>query len=135
MKYFILYSLLTISFNFQVKKQILNKNVFSQIDNKIIGEWGIYETNNTGVTAKCNVCPKIIFKNDKTAILTLPSHKTEEMNWTINGNILTIKSINNTTSNKTFRYENYKMYYVKKEKYIELKLEQLNKESFLILRH
>ena len=125
---------MTISFNFQVKTQILNKNEFRQIENKIIGEWGIYETNNNGLTANCNVCPKIIFNNDKTAILTLSNHKTEEMNWTINGDILNIKSINNTTSNKKFQYENYKMYYVIKEKYTELKLEQLNKESFLILR-
>ena len=39
----------------------------------LIGEWDIYETISDGVVTKCNVCPKINFNNDYTAIIIKPS--------------------------------------------------------------
>jgi hypothetical protein len=113
-------------------------------ENKLMGEWGIYEHTYTTTLKKkhstieettstvCNSCPTVTFKDSMTAIIIYPVGK-ENIKWKVKNDILTlIKNENNT--NRAFSDSIYEMTYTQIDKSLELKLVQKNKNYYIILR-
>jgi hypothetical protein len=121
----------------------LQKSYLDSISNILIGEWGIYSTiyytKHDSVidemSSNCNVCPKIIFHIDNSAIVNNPSGSIEKLLWKINKDKLIILSTSKIDSVKTFSDTVYIMLFTKDNKFFELKLTQLkNKYSFILRR-
>jgi len=102
----------------------------SLLSNKLIGEWGIYVTNYNGASIVCNVCPRIEFKIDNSAIIKLPNGEYENYIWKIDGNNIVIKperkDADNYLNDKTYKME------IKEEvEFTELALKAENTEYIL----
>jgi len=96
----------TITVSLKGKTEIIN---VESISNDIIGEWGIYVTKHNGVSAMCNVCPRIEFKTDSTARIKLPNGEYENYSWKIKENNIVIKperkDVDNYLSDNTYGME------------------------------
>lgn len=69
---------------------LLSINLYSQnkdIDNQIIGKWGVFEYNNIS----CFSCPIIAFENNGVGNLILPSGDTLYFKWDVINDIIHIK--------------------------------------------
>ncbi len=99
-----------------------------------MGEWGIYVSNNNGIETKCNVCPKITFGQDETAILTLPSGDISKLKWKTVDSKLIITYIQISDDRRTFPDSVYLMTFKKEKEFMELELEQTDKKYSKILR-
>ncbi|MCX6219476.1 MAG: hypothetical protein NTZ69_00620 [Bacteroidia bacterium] len=115
------------------KKKGLGKNTI-QNPNLLIGEWGVYETISEGVEAKCNICPKISFKNDQTATVIFPSGETENLKWTASGNRLILTIIGSRNIAEIFPDSQYEMTFTQEKVCIKLELKQTEKKYSEILR-
>ena len=135
--------LITVAFYGSISGQTDNdnskesKNNFQDsLSQKIIGIWGIYsfETKNIDdslVTITiCNVCPKINFKGDMIAILTLPSQDADTLDWKVNDDNLTITNRSNNRKSNTLSADDYKIDLYRKDGYQELRL-SVEKEKYL----
>jgi hypothetical protein len=95
-----------ITVNLKGKFEVINSKTLS---NDILGEWGIYVTIYNGVSANCNVCPRIKFKSDNTARIELPNGEFENYNWQIEENNIVIKperkNSDNYLSDNTYKME------------------------------
>ena len=149
----ILLTVLNFSMNAQTtsQKELINRSTKTQrtdsvnrIENKLIGEWGIYEHTYTTTIKKkhstirettsiaCNSCPKVTFKDSLTATIVYPVGK-EDIKWKVKNDKLTIiKNENNT--NRAFSDSIYEMTFTQLDKSLELKLVQKDKDYYIILR-
>jgi len=97
---------------------------------KLIGEWGIYVMGN----AQCNVCPKINFYADRTAIVKL-NGENQNIKWEIKSNILTIGNIDTNKVDRTFSDGEYEMKFTQEKEFVELQLtETKNNYSYTLRR-
>ena len=96
----------------------------------LIGEWGIYVMGN----AQCNVCPKINFNSDRTAIVKL-NGENQNVKWEIKGNILTLVNADTNKVDRTFSDGEYGMKFMQEKEFVELQLtETKNKYSYTLRR-
>ena len=111
----------------------------SYMANDLVGPWNI---NNTVLkTASnenesiCNVCPKIKFDYNNTAVLTFPDNRTENYSWSIALDTLFLFGASTTTNSTLPLFSNfkYKMEYRYETEFLELKLSP-NKDLTYILR-
>lgn len=104
-----------------------------KLDQRIIGDWGIYVQIGGGNVIYCNACPRINFKDNKTAILTLPGNEEYYYNWSSKENKIAISLQNEKDSYNYFVGSEFDFEINNKEDYIELKLLK-SKEGGYILR-
>lgn len=92
----------------------------------IIGEWSICATiSSDGTSTSYNVCTKVKFNIDNTAIVTIPSGDKENLNWRQNNNKLTLTNIKSKSKADTYFDDGeYEMTFTSKKDYTELKLTQ-----------
>ena len=100
----------------------------------LIGEWGIYATISDGVEVNCNVCPKITFNSDQTAMLIIPSGDKGKLKWTANNKKLTLTTVHKSNVERIFPDSLYEMTLTKEKGVIELELKQSEKKYSKILR-
>ena len=124
-------------------KQHTNNKAFT-FDNQInetiglIGEWTlsstISRTDDSESSALCNACPTINFGTN-TAILSFPNNRTENYNWRISSDTLTLLSTKSPTSSTMpyFLDFKYKMEFKQEKEFLELKLSP-NKTVTYVLR-
>lgn len=106
----------------------------SEAENKLIGNWGIYVLVFDGTKIMCNVCPKIHFKGNRNAVLTLPSGKEEYYSWIITEDSkLKIDSHDKNSKDTYFNKSVYDFKLNKKEEFEELII-SLDDTSGYILR-
>lgn len=109
----------------------------SKVDNKLIGEWGIYVTIFGDSNAYCNACPKIEFKENNTAILTLPTNDkewslSEYYNWSLNETKLSITPQNNGDSDNYFDSFEYEIEINDKEEFIEFRMLKSERSGYIL---
>ncbi|EKT4550808.1 hypothetical protein JE952_002465 [Flavobacterium psychrophilum] len=73
---------------------------YSQTE-KLIGEWTNCESTCDGITMNRNVCTKIEFKSNHTAIITYPG-AVENLKWKLTDNVITFASIEKEEKNSLF---------------------------------
>lgn len=115
-----------------VEKKLTNNAI--QKPNLLIGEWGIYATISKGVKSTCNVCPKISFDNDQTAMVIFPSGDKGNLKWTVCDKKLILTIIDKTNIGEIFPDSQYEMTFTQKKDFIELELKQPEKKYSEILR-
>ena len=121
--------------NDTIHKVVLDSTLYNaQI---LIGEWGIFGTssNSGGISAACNVCPNINFKNNHTAVIIKPSGQKKNLKWKINENTITLISIGKIVPEQTFSDTTYNITFTYKKDFIELELTPKRNKFSYILRH
>lgn len=115
--------LLTIAVSFWSFKQIGNED-------KLIGIWRIYSVVSNGTSIRCNVCPKVEFKKDQTAVLTYPNKNIETYTWTITESILSLKREKEENHAPYFRQNEYKMNLETRPEHVKLRLSDNNNQRY-----
>lgn len=98
---------------------------YSQSD-KLIGKWENCSSTCDGLTVNKNVCAKMEFKYDQTAIITYPG-TVENLKWQMAGNEITFLSFEKT---ENITFSNSKIYILKfNETFTMLKITEKGKEK------
>ena len=100
-----------------------------KIAEKLIGDWEIYVFDDY---ITCNVCPRIEFKKEKIAVVTLPSNTIENYHWNVVNGKLEMKSIDKEDFDNTFNDDLYAMYFDETKEYTELTLDSENFGKFTL---
>lgn len=104
----------------------------NQIDERLIGEWGIYVHNVNGVGMNCNVCPRIVFDDSNMATLILPSGDKEKYKWSESDNKLKIEFAGNDITESYLIDSEYKMKFDQQKEFIELTLSLTENEQYIL---
>jgi hypothetical protein len=128
-------SLILYGFDFKsgdnINKTLINITGFDNdsIKSKIFGDWGIYAYETIYLIDSipssrilCNVCPRIIFKDNMTAIITRPSDLKEKITWKIIGDKLIIRNFTDSIENPILANGEYQMDFTDKREFKELSL-------------
>ena len=116
------------------EKEALNKSnsETTKLENRLIGDWGIYVHILNGVGMNCNVCPRIVFNDSDSATLTLASGEKETYKWSSEKGILKIEFIGNNKSEPYLTNSKYKMNFDQQEEYTELTLSLTENEQYIL---
>ena len=109
-----------------------NTSYKNQNTKRLLGDWGIYVHIANGVAINCNVCPRIIFNNTDTAILTLPSGDKETYKWSEINNTLKTEFVGDKMSEPYLADSEYKIKFNQKEKSVDLTLSLSVTEQYIL---
>ena len=104
----------------------------NQIDERLIGEWGIYAHIVNEAGWNCNVCPRIVFDGSNMATLTLPSGDKEVYEWSRSANKLKIIFAGDNKAESYLIDSQYEMKFDQQEKFIELVLSLPENEQYIL---
>lgn len=116
---------------YNLNNHILNDSQ-ENIDSCLVGDWGIYEHIISGELIIYNVCPRIKFNEDKTAIVTLPSGDKELYSWSTTNEILRLSYPLLNIADHYFESSEYKMEFEKKKNFIQLTIILKDNEKFIL---
>lgn len=100
----------------------------------IVGDWGIYVTSDGSLSANCNDCPRVFFKEDGTGTITFPTGTTEQIEWTRQKDKLTIKNIIANSQVREFDNGDYSVNLIKTKTFLEMTLTKMGQSNYFILR-
>ncbi|WP_055437665.1 hypothetical protein [Lacinutrix algicola] len=103
-----------------------------KLENRLIGDWGIYVQVVNGLGINCNVCPRIVFNDSNFATLTLPSGENESYKWNSEKGILKIEFIGDNMSEHYLKNSEYKMNFEHQKEYLELTLSLSENEQYIL---
>lgn len=103
-----------------------------KIDKRILGEWGIYVSVLGDSHVVCNACPKINFKENNTAVLTLSTNDNEFYNWNLKESKIKITPENEDNPNNYFDSFEYEIEITDREEFIELMMLQAEGNGYIL---
>ena len=103
-----------------------------KLENRLIGDWGIYVQVVNGLGINCNVCPRIAFNDSYIATLTLASGENESYKWNSEKGILKIEFIGDNMSEHYLKNSEYTMNFEHQKEYLELTLSLSENEQYIL---
>jgi hypothetical protein len=134
-------TLVIVGFMFQFSSNFYGNNKTTNVSNttndfeynltqdKVNGEWGVYAMGD----ALCNVCPKIDFNTNSTAIVKI-NGEIQNIKWEKKGNVIILVNTDTNKTDRTFSDGEYELKFVQEKEYVELQLKEMKNNYLYTLR-